>query len=159
MALEQNKKVDTEESLPIRATQWVGTPASLIVHTIVFITALVLPYFTIISEDEVLLVLTTVVSLEAIYLAIFIQMSVNRSTQSLIGVEKDIDEIQEDVGEISEDIDELSEDVEELSEDIDEIQEDTAEIGKQDSTTTALNKIEENLQKIVKEIEDLKSKQ
>ncbi|MFH1346813.1 MAG: hypothetical protein ABIH10_01010 [Spirochaetota bacterium] len=160
MALNSNQKIGARETLSFKTTQWIGTPASLVVHTIIFVVAIALLYFEIFPVDEVLLVLTTAVSLEAIYLAIFIQMAVNRSNQSLTGVEKDIDEIQEDVDEISEDIDELSEDVEEISEDIDEIQEDTAVVEKHDSTTTiALTKIEDNLQKIVREIEDLKTKQ
>ncbi len=157
----------------IRATEWVGTTSSLVVHTVIFLAALLLPYFGLIPADEAFLILTTVVSLEAIYLAIFIQMTVNRNNQSLAEVEKDIDEIQEDVGEIGEDIEELSEDVEELSEDIDEIQEDIGEISEdideiqeEDSedevhekqVNSALQKIEVNLQQIINEIEALKSK-
>ena len=41
-----------------------------------------------------LLVLTTLLSIEAIYLALFIQMSVNKTSKSLAEVEKDIDVIQ-----------------------------------------------------------------
>lgn len=66
--------------------------------------------------DRMLLLLTTVVSLEAIYLSIFIQMSLNFTRESLAEVEEDIDEIQEDVGEIQEDVDEIQEDVEEIEE-------------------------------------------
>ena len=46
--------------------------------------------------NEMLLVLTTLVSIEAIYLALFIQMTVNKTTESLEDVEEDIEEIQED---------------------------------------------------------------
>lgn len=63
--------------------------------------------------DQILLILTTAVSLEAIYLAIFIQMTVNKTTQSLEQGEEDIDEIQEDVEDIQEDVDEIQEDVDE----------------------------------------------
>jgi len=56
------------------------------------------------------------VSLEAIYLSIFIQMSVNRTKESLASVEKDIDEIQEDVDDIQEDVEDIQEDVEDLNE-------------------------------------------
>jgi cell division protein FtsL len=69
-----------------------------------------------VTIDKILLILTTAVSLEAIYLAIFIQMTVNRNTQSIEDIEEDIEDIQEDV-------EELSEDVEDISEDIDAIQE------------------------------------
>lgn len=54
------------------------------------------------------MILTTAVSLEAIYLAIFIQMTVNRTTESLAGVEEDIDDIQEDIDDIQEDVSEDS---------------------------------------------------
>lgn len=53
-----------------------------------------------------MLVLTTIVSLEAIYLAIFIQMTVNRSVESLREVEEDIEELAEDVEEIAEELEE-----------------------------------------------------
>lgn len=49
-----------------------------------------------------LLVLTTVVSLEAIYLSIFIQMTVNHQARELAELSEDVDEIQEDIEEISE---------------------------------------------------------
>ena len=44
--------------------------------------------------------LTTAVSLEAIYLSIFIQMTVNRNTQSLEEVEEDIEGIQDRDGSV-----------------------------------------------------------
>ncbi len=139
------------ETISVKATKWIGTTASLIVHTIIFIISLLLPHLGIISVDEVLLVLTTVVSLEAIYLAIFIQMTVNRNNESLVEVEKDIDEI-------SEDIDDIQEDVDELSEDIDEIQEDVDESEKNDSRAVeTLATIETRLREIMREIENLKS--
>ena len=58
--------------------------------------------------DDVLLILTTAVSLEAIYLAIFIQMTVNRNTAALEAVEDDIEEIAEDVEEVQKDVDEIA---------------------------------------------------
>ncbi len=118
--------------------------------------------------DEVLLVLTTVVSLEAIYLAIFIQMSVNRHNESLEEVEKNIDEIQEDVEEITTDVDEVSKDIDEIQEDVDEIQEDVDEISKnideiqedeemEIHTKTTLEKIEQGIKQLSIEIEKLKA--
>ena len=70
--------------------------------------------FHLASWELVLLVLTTIVSLEAIYLAIFIQMTVNRQGQSLKEVEENVDDIQENVDEIQEDIEELGENVDEM---------------------------------------------
>lgn len=100
-----------------KITGWIGSPASLVLHTILFVLAFGLGLFDIAGWDMVLLLLTTAVSLEAIYLAIFIQMTVNKHTDSLREVEEDIDEIQEDVDEIQEDVDEIQEDVEDIQED------------------------------------------
>jgi len=107
---------------------WIGSIPSLVVHSIVFMVAFLLPVFGIVAVDKMLLVLTTVLSLEAIYLAIFIQMSVNRSHEHIEDIREDIEEIQDDIEEISEDIEEISEDIEEISVDIDDIQEDIEDI-------------------------------
>lgn len=107
---------------------WIGSIPSLIAHTVFFITCFTLPLFSIVNFDHMLLVLTTVLSLEAIYLAIFIQMSVNKSSEHIEDLKEDVSEIQEDIDEIQEDIEEISEDIEEINEDIDEIQEDIEEI-------------------------------
>jgi len=98
-----------------KSTKWIGSVQSLVFHTLAFIITFLAGFFGI-SWNKILLVLTTVVSLEAIYLAIFIQMTVNKNTQSLKEVEVDIDEIQEDIDEIQEDVDEIQEDVENKSE-------------------------------------------
>jgi peptidoglycan hydrolase CwlO-like protein len=98
------------ESLALKATTWIGSTSSLIVHTIVFIVSFSLVFFGI-PIYRVLLVLTTILSLEAIYLSIFIQMSVNRHESKLHEVSEDIDEIQEDIEDISDDIDDISEDL------------------------------------------------
>lgn len=75
-----------------------------------------------------MLILTTVVSLEAIYLSIFIQITVNHQAMKLTAVSEDVEEISEDVEEISEDVEGISEDVEEISKGLDDIQEDVKEI-------------------------------
>ena len=160
MAVNKKQKL---ESLAIRATQWVGTFKSIILHTIVFTGVFLLPFFGI-PLDAMLLVLTTVVSLEAIYLAIFIQMIVNRSMESLEGVEEDIDEIHEDVKglesdveEISKDVEDISEDVEEITQDMDKIQEKNVENTIADTNTRmTLEKIEQGLQKLLGDIDTLK---
>lgn len=108
------KKISKNESplerISIKATQWIGTPLSLIIHSFFFvgIFALIPLGF---GLDKVMLILTTAVSLEAIYLAIFIQMSVNRNTESLEAVEEDIEDIQEDVEGLEDDVEEISEDL------------------------------------------------
>jgi uncharacterized protein YoxC len=130
----------------------IGSVGSLAIHTLAFACFFLLSVFGVLEWSLMLLILTTILSLEAIYLAIFIQITVNRHTQSLKEVEEDIDEIQEDVEElgedmediqedleeISEDIDEIQEDMEEISEDIDEIQEDVEELNEEDGADKAL---------------------
>lgn len=83
------------EKISFKLTDWVGTPISLIIHTFLFMGIFALRYVGV-TTDYILLILTTAVSLEAIYLSIFIQMSVNRATESLEEVEEDIEDIQED---------------------------------------------------------------
>ncbi len=100
---------------------------SIVLHTIFFIGIFTLRFFGF-SSSDVLLILTTLVSLEAIYLSIFIQMTVNRHAEELEEVAEDIDEIQHDVDEIQEDVEEIQEDVDEIQHDVDEIQEDVVEI-------------------------------
>ena len=99
-----------------RIIVWVGTPSSLIVHTVFFVGIFVLRRFGVSSED-VLLILTTIVSLEAIYLSIFIQMSVNRQTieqektreflsSGLSTIKETIDDVQETIDDVQETIEE-----------------------------------------------------
>ena len=131
--------------------KWVGSLASLIIHTILFL-ACILSGVIGGHWDSVLLVLTTVVSLEAIYLSILIQMSINRNTESLQAVEKDIDEIQEDVEDIAEDVEDIAEDVEELNE------EDEQEETQEEHDRRLLRDIQENMLKITEDLEQLKKK-
>jgi uncharacterized membrane protein len=151
------------ENFSIKATRWIGSPASLIFHTAIFIISFML-YFLGLHFETILLVLTTIVSLEAIYLSIFIQMSVNRQAKQLEDVSLDVEEIQEDVEEIQEDIDEIQEDVGEIQEDVDEIQEDVEEIQEEDIKETkqeilereVLERIEFSLKALGEEISEMK---
>lgn len=123
-------------------TNWVGSPQSIIIHTLIFFGAFFLAFLGLIPFDRMLLVLTTMVSLEAIYLAIFIQMTINHQSEVIAEVEQGLDEIQEDVDEIQEDIEGIQEDVEEIGEDLEEIQEDVDEIG-EDFDEMSEDKVEE----------------
>lgn len=134
------------EIISEKLTQWIGTPVSIIVHTIIFIGIFALKFFGHTVED-ILLILTTAVSLEAIYLAIFIQMSVNKNTASIAGVEKDIDDIQEDVEDLETNVKEISEDIEEISEDEDE----------DDELIKAIKDIEDRIVKLHKDVTEVKS--
>lgn len=153
-----------------RLTKWIGSTNSLIVHSIFFAFMATL-VFAGLNFNKVMLIWNTTVSLEAIYLAIFIQMTVNKNTKDLEEVSEDIDEIQEDVEEIQEDVesiekdvDEIQEDVENIEKDVDEIQEDVGEIEEdvdsisEQKQKILFTKIEQNLQDIMKEIAELKNK-
>jgi uncharacterized membrane protein len=151
------------EYISFRATRWVGSTGSLLFHTCMFLVSFLL-YFLGVPFNTVLLTLTTIVSLEAIYLSIFIQMSVNRQTKQLREVSKDVDEIhenvediQEDMGEIQKDIDEIQEDVGEIQEDVEDIQEDDADAADKNAVDPAmLHRIEHSLRELGKEIAEMK---
>lgn len=123
----REKNIQFLEKITDGIMWWIGSIPSLIAHSLIFILAFLLPVFNLVSVDKMLLVLTTVLSLEAIYLAIFIQMSVNRSQEHIEDIREDIEEIQDDIEEISEDIEEISEDIDDIQEDIEDIAEDDDE--------------------------------
>ncbi len=116
------------ELLAIRLTEAIGTPISIIIHTALFVVAFMF-YFAGIPFETILLVLTTIVSLEAIYLSLFIQLSVNKNTESLEEVEEDIEEIQEDVQGLEGEFDEIQEDVEGLEGNIKKLRDNVTELG------------------------------
>jgi|CXWL01.1.fsa_nt_gi uncharacterized protein YoxC len=142
---EANKRISITE----RATTWIGSIPSLIFHTLCFVGAFIAVFFGYVELNTMLLVLTTLVSLEAIYLNIFIQMSVNRNTESLREVEEDIEEIQEDVEELGEDLDEIQEDIEEMSEDVEGMSKDVEEISKD------VEEMSEDVGEMQKDIEEM----
>ena len=140
-----------------RITTWVGSPTSFAIHTVAFVGALLLGFTGVASWTIVLLVLTTIVSLEAIYLSIFIQMTVNRHAAELAEVSEDVEDIQEDIEEISEDIDEIQEDVEEISEEeVEEVRQE--ELRKQQQAVT-LETLSRDVAQLLKDLEALKHKQ
>ena len=143
------KKETAFRTAALSVTRWIGSPASLLIHTLLFVSSFSAVWFGYISFESMLLVLTLIVSLEAIYLSIFIQMTINFTTASIEEVEQDIDEIQEDVGEIQEDVEELQEDVETMSED------DKAEEKEEKDHQKTLAQIQTDLRKLVLDIEKL----
>lgn len=120
------------DSLPEKLTRWIGSTQSIFIHTVFFIGIFSLRFFGI-SSNDILLILTTLVSLEAIYLSIFIQMTVNRHSEELEEVSEDIEEIQEDVDEIQKDVDEIQENVDEIQEDVEEIHDEAIEAIEEES--------------------------
>ncbi len=132
------------ERLAISSTRYIGSPASLVIHTVFFVGVFGLQRFGFTFETT-MLILTTVVSLEAIYLSLFIQMTVNRQARQIEEVSDDVDDIQEDVEEISKDIDEIQEDVEEIQESSEELSADMEGIHEH------IEDIKENVEELAEE--------
>lgn len=130
------------DKIAIKTTEWIGSSSSIIIHSLFFLGSFTLPFFGV-DFDQILLIITTAVSLEAIYLAIFIQMTVNRNTESLHEVELDIDEIQEDIDEIQEDVDDI----------IEEEEKDNIE---SKATTKALADVQAKIENLLKDIDKIK---
>lgn len=157
------KKVHTTKenvhvSSAMKVTESIGTPTSIFVHTLLFLGIFILKIFGL-STENILLILTTIVSLEAIYLSIFIQMSINENTRSLKAVEEDVDEIAEDVDELQKDVEGIEDDVEDISEDIDKIQaEEDDEEQFEKNATKLIEKMESQMQVIINELNALKQK-
>lgn len=150
------------EHLAFHTTQHIGSLPSLVVHTILFIGIFSLQWVGF-SFDQIMLILTTAVSLEAIYLSIFIQMTVNHQAHKLKEVSRDVEDISEDVEEISKDIDDIQEDVEEIGEDVDDLGE---ELEKEDEKSALKHQhdqekiyhIEGILKELLQEIRELEDK-
>lgn len=143
------------EKTAFAITRAVGSPQSIIVHTILFAVSFGAAFSGYISFDRMLLILTTVVSLEAIYLAIFIQMTINYQGQDIAEVQEDIEEISEDIDELQEDVEEISEDVEEMSEE--EETEEAAEERRKTEQKQTLEVIQTDLRKLLDDVERLKN--
>ncbi len=153
----KKNKTSFLEKLAIIAPNWLGTTESLLLHTVFFIGIFVLTIFGI-EPDQVMLILTTVVSLEAIYLSLFIQITVNRNTKSLKDVEQDIDEIQEDVEGIEGDFVEIQEEVEDISDDLErmQVEDKISDVNFVESTEDPMNVIENHLSRITDDMALLK---
>ena len=149
----KKQKINIDEKI----TGAMGSMTSIIFHTILFILFLTLPLITDLTYDSVLLILTTIVSLEAIYLALFIQISINRQAQAIEEVSDDIEEIQEDMEEVSDDVQELNKSVDEIEKDMSEIQEDVEEIA-EDVEEIQEEVDEENPENISEEVKEQQRK-
>lgn len=148
-----------QERLARSATNYIGSLTSLVLHTLFFIAIFGLQWFGL-SFDKIMLILTTVVSLEAIYLSIFIQMTVNRQTRQIEEVSEDIDDIQENVEEIQEDAKELSEEIEEIKENVEDLSEEIEKDDKEDEAEhradqEKIHRIERRLEELLMEIKAL----
>lgn len=133
------------ERFSVQSTRWIGSTQSLATHTVLFVLCFILILIGF-NADKIMLVLTTIVSLEAIYLSIFIQMSVNRQARRLREVSRDIEEISEDVEGIQKDVEEIQEDVEEIQEDEEEEEENDPQF----------DQIKKTLETLLEEVAQLK---
>ena len=149
----------------LAVTRGIGSPASIIIHSILFTFCFIAAFSGMVEWDKMLLVLTTIVSLEAIYLSIFIQMTINYTSEAIEEVGEDVEEMQEDIGEIQEDVDEIQEDVDELQENVEDISEDVEEMTEEEKVDDerkheqkgALAAIQSDLQKLMLDVERLKN--
>ena len=117
----QKQKNDSNEKIEkaaLTATNAFGSVWSIAIHTIFFVGA-----FIFIASganlNKVLLVLTTFVSMEAIYLSILIKMSSNQQTKTLEKVETAMEEIESDVEEIRKNVNTIEKEVDGIQEDMD----------------------------------------
>ena len=137
-----------------QVTAWIGSVPSLVAHSVVFSCFFLTSVLGLIPWSFMLLVLTTILSLEAIYLAIFIQFTVNRHTKELEEVSEDVEDIQEDIEEISEDVEDIQEDVEEMGEEITEG--DEGEMAHAQKQEMVLEQLTKDVQRLLAELEQLK---
>ncbi|MBM3272607.1 DUF1003 domain-containing protein [Candidatus Kaiserbacteria bacterium] len=143
------KQLTDIQKTALSVTRWVGSPVSVAIHTILFAGSFALAFTGLVPFDRVLLILTTIVSLEAIYLSIFIQMTINITTETIQEVQEDVEEISEDMEEIQKDVEEMSEDVEEIQKDVDEIQKDVEEMSED------VEEMSEDVEEIQKDVDEL----
>lgn len=95
--MKKSKTIDYSSKI----TRWLGTPASIVLHSLGFVGIFTLKLFGI-DLNTLLLILTTLVSLEAIYLSLFIQMTINSQIKHLENIGEDTDDILEDTEELTE---------------------------------------------------------
>ena len=141
----KNKNVVVEK-LVLKAMLWLGSVNSLIVHTLLFLAAYI--WYIITKDNTILIFVTAMVSFEAIYLSIFIQMGVNLHSKKLESVADDVEGLQKDVGEIQEDMEEIQEDVEEIHENVQDEDE--------DEDDEKLLEIQKTINRLIKEVKYIK---
>ena len=156
----QKKPMTGLERIATTAPDYLGSVPSLVLHTLFFVGIFSLSWFGV-PFNQILLILTTVVSLEAIYLALFIQMTVNRQAAQIEEVSEDVEEISKDIDTIQEDVKEISEDVEDISEDVEELGEEIEKDDKEDAAERTqdmrrIERLESVLEELLKEVRGMK---
>lgn len=92
-------KLNFLEKFSFSLAKWIGSPISLVLHTLMFGGFFVLRYYGI-ATNPVLFILTAAVCLEAIYLVIFIQMIVKNNTYNLTQLQGNVEEIKQEEKEV-----------------------------------------------------------
>lgn len=134
---------------------WLGSKESFIIHTILFASSFSL-YFMGVSFDKILPVVTNIVSLEAIYLSIFIQMSVNSQLKKVEEIQENVEEIQENVEDIQENVEDIQENVEDIQENVEDIQENVEEIQENvDGIQENVDELQKDVEEIQKEVDEI----
>lgn len=91
--------IDKLETVASKASEWIGSVPSMIIHTTLFFIAFLTILFGV-PFATVLLWLTTIVSLEAIYLSIFVQFSMNQQKKRMDEHGESIDNLHKKFDEI-----------------------------------------------------------
>lgn len=113
------------DKLANKMAWFLGSNASILTHTFIFEFFLILVILGY-NLDSVMLILTTIVSLEAIYLSIFIQRTTNKQSEKL---ERFVREIRYNtVTHLEEPMDKVVNDLRELAEDTHQLVEKTHEL-------------------------------
>lgn len=106
-----------------KITHWLGTPTSIAVHSTFFVIMLLWCWFDKANREQILLFLTMIVSLEAIYQMLFLQMTVNLQATQLKEVQVAMAEVQDSVEEVQGSVAEVQESVEEVQGSVEEVKE------------------------------------
>lgn len=111
------------EKIAKKITHWIGTSSAIYTH-LSFFTIMGLWYlFDVPDRDRILLILTTIVSLEAVFQGCFIQMTVNLQGRELNAVKTTMNEVQESVESVQTSVEEVQESVESVQETVEEVHE------------------------------------
>ena len=113
------------DTITDKVTAWVGSTSSIVIHTFIFVAAFLSHWIFNWDFPSILLIVTTIVSLEAIYISIFIQRSVNLQAIRLIDVEESIDDVEEALDDVEEALDDVEESLSDKEDEADEISAET----------------------------------
>lgn len=97
------KQYSSIEKLAYAARKWIRTPQSVLVHTIFFILVYGLMLVFPKNKDQIVNLITNIVSIEAIYLTLFVLMGTHEVRQGVRDVAENVEDILEDTEDLTED--------------------------------------------------------